>query len=249
MYKLVSELLPEVRRRVRDETTSPRWTDAEITDAIRSSIAQFYGRVGFYVDAPVEGDVFDPPFYMNKQVLYLVDGAIVRTQIERGDAVTSGAIMSGWVTGQEVPTNWDNITLVTPMSEVDTAMVVTGSNMPAYGHVAVMNGEIIRYNGTSANGSNTTLNNLQRDMMGTGRVSESSGAIVMPAVYLDQPLVYEILMQASSEYLHQLYITDASPTEVKDHQWSMRWSSQRTQQMWRGYVPNQIYIARPMRRR
>lgn len=253
MYRADIELVMGLRSRMRDPAgVAQRWSDAEMLDAVNVGIAELHNRVGFYVEAPMTtdaDDLFAPPTYLSDQILIYVDGQLVVTSTYPGDDAIDDAIMHGWVYNQRIPA--DSYTLLTALDASDTSMDVqsSGSEMPPQvGHFTV-GLEVIRYNGVAATAaSQYTLSNLQRNMNGGGSNAALINTPIYMTIFLDDTRIYDVINNKASAYLHQLYTTDASPTQIQDHQWTMRWNEQQVTNFWRSYVPQKRYVRRPMRK-
>lgn len=252
MYWTKSELITGLRSHMRDPTsTATRWSDAEMLLAVNAGIGAFSGRVGFYVEAPMEGDDNDlwyPPAYMTDQILVSVDGVSTGTYVKPGDAVIEDAVIEGWVYNQLLPSGTFTVSGGYASGATTMTVVSTDDAPPILGHVLV-GLEVIRYNGVVPLSSTTyQLTNLQRNQNGGGDNAALNGAAVDFAIYYDDPALRDVLNARAAAYLHSMYITDGSPTEIGHHQWAMRWDTQQEQIFWRRYVPGKQYRKLPVRR-
>lgn len=252
MYWTKAELETGLRSKMRDPSgTGQRWTDEEMADAVNFGVSSFHNRVGFYVTAPIATDedgFYVPPAYMQDQVLLYVDGARVTANVKPGDPTIDGADMVAWVYNQRIPTG--NFTLDAPLVSGDTVATVSsdGQYPPMLGHFTV-GLETFRYNGMEVILSGSfELQNLERNMNGGGDLSHLTDAPMDPTIWGDDTRLWDVIQMKAAAYLHQLYITDGSPTEIQHHQWSMRWNTQQTDNFWRAYVPRKQYFVHAARK-
>lgn len=111
-----------------------------------------------------------------------------------------------------------------------------------------MEGEWIQYAGATRAASATTLTNLVRGQWGTTAASHNAAVTVYWGICVPNPHVLTQLYDQAFAYLHELYLTNASPKEQETHERMMLYYDNKANAYWRRHTPQrtQMVIAEAM---
>jgi hypothetical protein len=98
--------------------------------------------------------------------------------------------------------------------------------------------EWMQYSGVTRGASTTTLNNVLRAYDG-GAVAaiHAVAATVAWGVAMPRLELYRTLLDQAMVFLHELYLSDASPKEIQVHQQMVSFYQARIDKFWRSWVP------------
>lgn len=245
MYKTEQELVDALSFRMRDGGHL-RWSSNEKKIAIDLGISGLSNHVGFYARYAAPSTVLEVPFYFTDQVLVEAGGVILNTIIYENEPIPTNSILLGWVYNYPFAEQ-AGVSLAADLTSDDTSLVVDKIISPV-GHLKI-NNEIIRYNGVVEDSGNYLVTDIERNVDGLGSLATSSiGTTITPLIYYDDARIHDQIMNMAAAYLHSLYPTSGSPTEVQHHQWMMRWHTNEVNSFWRTYVPRKNYRRKAMRK-
>lgn len=120
----------------------------------------------------------------------------------------------------------------------DTTATVGAAVLVADTGWVKMEAEWIQYAGVTRTASTTTLNNLVRGQWGTTAATHAATTTtVYWGVCVPTPNLLAQLYDQTLSYLHELFLTDASPKEQETHERMMLFYEQRANSYWRRHTP------------
>lgn len=141
-----------------------------------------------------------------------------------------------WMTNGPVPTTV--ATLSADIDADDTSLAITTKPFIGRAGYVYIGSEWIAYAGVTEGASTLTLNNLIRGINGTTAASHTSSSSVLWGIAVDRTDLYRQLFDQTMMHLHELPLTEASPTEKAHHERMLGFYEKRVMNFWKYYVPS-----------
>jgi hypothetical protein len=263
MFQLIPrtqlEIETSLERQLRD-TSNNLWSDVEFYDAINHVLGMWGNRVvvpfaysitsGFsstekeyslpeYVVEPI-----DVQFQVTGEDYYRdVDGFSVHPTTGGSKVLRLAhfpwdytARVIYWPSNGPVPTTVPTLNATISSTTATTCTMTAIPTIGQNGYVKI-EAEWMAYHGPTQTATVTTLNNLERGCFGTTAATHNSGATVTWGIVAHRTDLFDTLQLEAMMYLHAMFATNASGTEVDKHRWNMRWWDGKVDAFWKRFVP------------
>lgn len=257
-----AEMVTAIQNLARD-TTPVRWTAAETRRALSRAVEGWNGRVSVEAVYTLPGGwstnqyEYELPDYVRyairPQAKHAGDADDVVTWSNVNRFTVHANANGGRTLHVDSPPDGDGRILYrtrnSPAPTTDPALSVSLASADTSATVgtvidaaetgwAKIDGEWIQYAGVTRGTSSTTLDNLVRAGFGTAAATHSIAATVFWGIAAPSQELFTQLYDQTLSYLHEMFITNGSPTEQETHERMMLFYEERTKAFWRRWTPS-----------